>query len=177
MQNIWPTQKQILNCVSIYGDPRDQHDKSRPSARWESENLVYVQAPFNMFFARQKLTRGCKVHRHCAESLGRIFGNLMDAANGNQEELDYWGVTHYGGGHIFRLMTGGRSLSMHSFGCAIDLDPPRNGWKDRTPRFREFPQVLNAFREEGWRWGGDWNGNGRSDDERQCDGMHWQATR
>ena len=78
----------------------------------------------------------------------------------------------------FKTMTGNsRTLSMHSYGCAIDLDPARNGWKDRTPRFAQFPQVLAAFRSEGWKWGGDWNGNGSSADERQADGMHWQATR
>jgi hypothetical protein len=48
---------------------------------------------------------------------------------------------------------------------------------DRTPRFAEFPEVLKAFADEGWRWGGDWNGNGSSADERMADGMHWQATR
>lgn len=172
----WPKQAEVLALRSVYGNPRNPRDPAKSSPNWEVANLVYVKAPFAMFFGGKVLSRGCKVHRHCAASLGRIFGNLMDAAGGRQEELDWWGVTNYGGGHNFRLMTGGRSLSMHSFGCAIDLDPPRNGWKDRTPRFLEFPEVLKAFREERWRWGGDWDGDGTSADERFADGMHWQAT-
>ncbi len=44
---------------------------------------------------------------------------------------------------------------MHSYGCAVDLDPVNNGLSDRTPRFAQFPQVLQAFADEGWKWGGD----------------------
>lgn len=173
--NNWPRQSEVLANTSVYGNPRGRNGLASPT--WEAANLTYVKAPFAMFFAGQRLTKGCKVHKHCAPSLKKIFTNLMDAANSNQEELDYWGVTIYGGGHVFRLMRGGSKLSMHSYGCAIDLDPERNAMYDKTPRFANFPSVLSSFRAEGWTWGGDWNGNGSSADERMADGMHWQATR
>jgi hypothetical protein len=118
-----------------------------------------------------------RVHKHCAQSLLRVLNNLKDAAKGKQKILDHWGVSIFGGVVAYRLMRGGNRLSIHSYGAAIDLDPARNGMYDRTPRFAEFPEVLKAFADEGWRWGGDWNGNGSSADERMADGMHWQATR
>lgn len=173
----WPTQASVLAGTSPYGNPRSRTDPAKSSAAWEAQNLTYVVAPFRMFYAGKPLSRGMKVHKHCADSTDRIMQALWRAARQEQDTIDEWGMSIYGGGHVFRLMTGGRSLSMHSYGCALDFDPPRNGWKDRTPRFRQFPAVLDAFAREGWKWGGDWDGDGRSDDERYCDGMHWQATR
>lgn len=170
----WPTQSEVLSNASVYGDPRGR-DRTRMSPQWEAANIVYIAPPFRMTYAGQKVPR-IRVHRHCAESLGRVLQNLSDAAKGKQATLDHWGVSIFGGCVMYRLMRGGDRLSIHSYGAAIDLDPARNSLGDRTPRFAEFPEVLAAFRAEGWRWGGDWNGNGLSSDEPRADGMHWQAT-
>lgn len=72
----------------------------------------------------------------------------------------------YGGGYNFRLMRRSTRLSLHSWGCAVDFDPARNGFGDTTPHFEHFPAVLNAFANQGWTWGGKWS---------KPDGMHWQA--
>ena len=171
----WPSQADVLRYASPYGDPRGR-TVGVGSAAWESANLVYVKAPFKMTYAGQAVTKGMRVHRYCAASLGRVMANLLDAARGDQATLDLWGVSIYSGAHNFRLMRGLNSLSMHSFGCAIDFDQSRNSLGDATPRFAQFPAVLAAFADEKWRWGGDWNGNGLTTDERRPDGMHWQAT-
>lgn len=171
----WPTQAAVLSNKSIFGDPRGR-DPSRPSPAWERMNIVYIRPPFQMTYAGAPIPR-IRVHRHCADSLLRVFGELKKAAGGKQETLDHWGVTIFGGCVQYRLMRGLNTLSIHSYGAAIDLDPVRNGLGDRTPRFAAFPEVLRAFDTEGWRWGGDWNGNGSSLDERRADGMHWQATK
>ncbi len=171
----WPTQAEVLSNRSVYGDPRGK-DRTRMSPTWELKNIVRITPPFRMTYAGQPITRGIRVHRHCADSLLRVLNNLHRAAKGKQETLDHWGVSIFGGVVDYRLMRGANSLSIHSYGAAIDLDPARNGLYDRTPRFAEFPEVLDAFAMEGWRWGGDWNGNGSSADERKADGMHWQAT-
>jgi hypothetical protein len=177
--NAWPSQSEVLSNKSIFGDPRGK-DRTRMSAKWEADNIVYITPPFRMTYAGQPVKR-IRVHRRCAESLGRVLQRLLDAATkvdpkNPQKVLDHWGVSIFGGCVMYRLMRGGSSPSIHSYGAAIDLDPARNGLSDRTPRFAEFPQVLAAFKAEGWRWGGDWNGNGSSADERRADGMHWQAT-
>lgn len=171
----WPTQALVLSNKSPYGDPRGR-DHSVMSPTWELKNIVRITPPFAMTYAGKQITKGIRVHRHCADSLLRVLNNLKFAAKGKQETLDHWGVSIFGGVVQYRLMRGGNSLSIHSYGAAIDLDPARNGLYDKTPRFAEFPEVLDAFATEGWRWGGDWSGNGSSADERKADGMHWQAT-
>ena len=170
----WPTQKDVLNNISVYGNPMGK-DPAKSSVKWEAQNLVYIAPPFIMTYAGKAVSR-IRVHRYCAMSLERILRSLFVAAKEKQATLDHWGVSIFGGCMNYRLMRGGDKLSMHSYGCAIDLDPSRNSLSDRTPRFAEFPEVLRAFDDEDWIWGGDWNGNGSSADERRADGMHWQAT-
>lgn len=172
--NLWPRQSLVLEGTSVYGNPKGKGGGA-PSPAWEAANLVMMAAPWAMMMGDIKITR-FRVHKQCQASLGRVFANLKQSAGGDYKTLSAWGVTKFGGAYNYRLMRGGSNLSMHSYGCAIDLDPANNGLGDSTPRFAEFPRVLAAFADEGWLWGGDWNGNGSTADERRCDGMHWQAT-
>ena len=167
----WPTQRE---CDNFYGNPRGRNP-SQPSATWESQNLTFITPPFKMYYDGKLVTK-IKVHKKCADAFSRVFNNLLVAANGSQTILDEWGVTKFGGSYNFRLMRNGTALSMHSYGCAIDLDPANNGLGDKTPRFANYPQVLKAFKDEGATWGGDWNGDGIQNDT-PADGMHWQFAR
>ena len=74
----------------------------------------------------------------------------------------------------YRLVSGSRKLSDHSFGKAIDINPlfnpfvkrkkvsPENGkmYIDRNLQEEGMIQkndcVVNAFKSRGWYWGGDW---------------------
>jgi hypothetical protein len=136
------------------------------SPAWEAANITTIVPPFRMTYAGTPIKR-IRVHKHCAASLSKVLQNLLNAANGKQATLDHWGVSIFGGVVAYRLMRGGSRLSIHSYGAAIDLDPARNGLGDSTPRFANFPEVLKAFADEGWTWGGKWA---------RADGMHWQAT-
>ena len=169
----WPRQSEVLAYKSPYGDPRGRY--GMPSKVWQSTNLTYVAVPFAMRMADMKISR-IAIHKHCAQSLARILAALKTAASGSQETLEEWGVTRFGGSFNYRPMRGSTTLSMHAFGCAIDLDPANNFLGDATPRFARYPQVLDAFKAEGWTWGGDWDGDGTNADQRVHDGMHWQAT-
>lgn len=171
----FPTQAQVLSYKSVYGDPRGPGG-AVVSKKWFADNITYIKPPFKMNMGDIAITR-IAFHKYAAPALSRVLVNLHDLANGSQKELIHWGVTKFAGTFNYRPMRGLASLSMHSFAAAIDFDPANNSLGDKTPRFAEFPQVLKAFADEGFMWGGDWNGNGRTDDERRCDGMHWQATR
>ena len=66
------------------------------------------------------------------------------------------------------------------FGHAVDLAPvPVRGqipWEDK-PKFWAIRNAMFAAAHElgvGLRWGGDWNSNGRSDDETFYDGPHFE---
>ncbi|MEI7507846.1 MAG: M15 family metallopeptidase [Flavobacterium sp.] len=102
--------------------------------------------------------------------MSRIFDAIWLASDKNQKIIDDWGVSVFSGSYNYRVMRGGNVLSMHAYGCAIDLDAPRNWFHDQNPHFEKVPQVLRAFEDEGWTWGGSWSG-------RSKDGMHFQAAR
>lgn len=178
---IWPTQSEVLGGNSIYGNPRNKKDPTKPSAAWEAANITTIAPPFRMTYAGVAIKK-IRVNKHCAASLARILDSLLAMAkrlrpSDPQGLLDESGASIFGGVVMYRLMRGGNSLSIHSWGAAIDLDPARNGLYDKTPNFANYPWVISAFKDEGWLWGGDWNGNGSSADERKADGMHFQATR
>ena len=161
---MWPLQSQ---CEAFYGNPRGRNGQA--SGPWESTNLVRITPPFKIYFAGKPVS-SLRIHNKCAESLTRIFNALWEAAGHDQKKLDEAGVTAFGGSYNFRLMRGSNVLSMHSYGCAIDLDPARNGFHDQHPHFANYPWVVKCFKDEGWTWGGDWAG-------RSKDGMHFQAAR
>jgi len=169
-----PTQSDVLAGRSIYGDPRGRNP-SVVSPGWYARNMVLLPVPFRMTYAGKPM-RGLMFHRAAAPHFARFFDLLMAEAKGRQETLDHWGVSINGGSFNYRLMRGLNTLSMHSYGCALDLDPARNGLGDATPRFAEFPEVVRAFRASGLCWGADWDGDGSSADQRRHDGMHLQAT-
>lgn len=157
----WPSQ---AGRNAFYGDPRGK-DPQKPSAIWERANIVSIVPPYQMTYAG-KAIKSIRVHKKVAESLLRVLNAIWLASGKNQARVDFWGASVYGGAYNYRLTRGGNSLSSHSWGCAIDLDPARNGFGDSTPNFAKVPEVLKAFADEGWTWGGKWS---------KPDGMHWQA--
>lgn len=161
----WPLQSQ---CDSFYGNPRGKNGSA--ASAWEKANLTLRRSPFRMTFAGEAI-KGMRIHRKCADSLGRVLGKIWELSGHDQKKIDAWGVSIYGGAYNFRVMRGGSSLSMHSWGCAIDLDPARNAFHDQHGHFcgSDIP-VVAAFEAEGWTWGGRWEG-------RSCDPMHFQAAR
>ncbi len=90
-------------------------------------------------------------------------------------------------GYTFKPNTGGpgtwnwrknanapESLSLHSFGVAIDFNPKQNGnypkWKKEHPGVpcpTDLPaSLINGMRSSGFRWGGDY--------KTACDAMHFE---
>lgn len=163
---LWPKQSE---CDAFYGNPRGLGDE--PSLRWEAANIIRISAPFVLRYDGKPVS-GIRVHKKCAEAYGRVFARIWEAAGHDQAVIDRWGASIYGGAYNYRLMRGSSALSMHSWGCAIDLDPDENAFHDITPRFASAPQsaVVSAFEAEGAIWGGRWSG-------RSCDGMHFQFAR
>lgn len=158
----WPNQS---GCDAYYGNPRGRN--GRPSPAWEAANLTTIKPPYRMTYAGKPIS-SIRIHKKCAASLERILNAIWMASGKKQSVVNAWGANIYGGAYNYRLMRGGNSLSMHSWGCAIDLDPARNGYGDSTPHFAAVPEVLKAFADEGWEWGGPWS---------KADGMHFQAAR
>ena len=159
----WPRQSE---CDSYYGNPRGKN--GGPSAAWEAENLVYVAAfdlPFILYYDGKPVTR-VRVHKKVRDAFLRVLNRIWEASGKSQAKVDEWGMSKYAGCYLFRNKRAGHTLSMHSYGCAFDFDPANNGFRDATPRFARYPEVLKAWATEGAVWGGDW--------KTSPDGMHWQ---
>lgn len=155
------------DCDEFYGNPRGRN--GQPSPKWMSENLVKVIPPYQMFYAGQPI-KSFQMHKKCAADTVRALELINQAAKGSKNLLTESGANVFGGSFNFRLMRGGNRLSMHSWGCAIDLDPANNALHDETPKFAKYPFVIEAFEKVGAVWGGRWAG-------RSCDGMHFQFAR
>jgi len=159
----WPKQSQMDD---FYGNPRGKGDKASPA--WEAANLVSIPAkelPFIIYY-NGVAVRSIRVHRKVRDAFLRVLNRIWVAAGKSQAKVDEWGMSKFAGCNMFRLKRSGITLSTHSYACAFDFDPANNGFRDPTPRFANYPEVLAAWKAEGATWGGDWKGN--------TDGMHWQ---
>lgn len=158
----WPKQS---DAIQFYGDPRGRNGQA--SAKWEKENLVLARVPWKIYTSwDKKAMSGIKMHKKCAESLERVLLSIWNYVERSQRNIAHMGLDLCGGGYSYRVMRGGNTLSMHSYGCAVDFDPARNGYGDDSPYLERFPAVIERFEREGWVWGGRWE---------KKDGMHFQA--
>ena len=140
--NNWPKQSA---ADAFYGTPRGFNGKA--SVLWKAQCLTHVTPPFAMNFAGAPVTR-MMIHRKCADSLSRVLQAIWVASSQSQKKIDAWGVSEFGGSFNFRLMRGSNNLSMHAYGCAIDLAPRRFAMGHTSPKF--CGDVLQAFGDEGW---------------------------
>lgn len=162
----WPTQS---NAADFYGaNLKISKGVAGPDPNWEKVNLVSVLLPWKAVAAwDQSITiKSLRVHTKTAESLACVLGKIWCDFGKSQKAIEVAGMHLIGGGYNWRQMRGKARLSMHAYGCAVDFDPARNGLGDPTPEMDL--RVVEAFKAEGWVWGGDWSPQSR-------DGMHFQA--
>jgi hypothetical protein len=161
----WPKARELK---SHYGDPDAGHD-GLPDRMWEVENLERFAPPYGMVLAwdKTKKLNSITCHKKCASSLLKVLENIQDHY-GTQEKIEEARMHLFGGAYNFRLMRGSTKLSMHSYGCAIDLDPEANpmGLQYRESSGMMRGAVVKIFEAEGWRWGGLW---------KRPDAMHFEA--
>ena len=157
----WPHQSE---CDAFYGNPRGRNGQASPS--WEKANLVPVIPPFQMTYAGSPI-KSFKVHTKCAAAMLAALKTINDICGGDKAKLSACGINIFAGSYNYRLMRGSNHLSMHSYGCAIDFDPARNGFHIPVTNFEKFPFVIKAFEDQGAVWGGRWSAASR-------DGMHFQ---
>jgi hypothetical protein len=157
----WPRDPQELDA--FYGDPRGSGGGPNPA--WEAENLVTFTFPW-----RIKGPQSYRIHKKVRASLLRVL-NAIDSFYGHdQRRIESHHLHETGGTYVFRTNRNNpRALSNHSRGIAIDLapdqNPNRSAWVEDATHLPRF--VIQAFKAEGWRWGGDFN--------KTKDAMHFEA--
>lgn len=97
-----------------------------------------------------------------AENLKKAFNLISEAAKSKPSILAY--VTPISGTFNYRVISGTSRLSAHAYGIAIDLRSNSSDYwkwvsKDKgSKRIASYPnEVVKAFEENGFVWGGKWN--------------------
>lgn len=143
----WP-HDDTASLTAFYGKPGTR------------SNLVLVVPPWQMTFEGRPI-KGVQIHKKCAESLKRVFAEIAEADEIPPE------VTIFDGSFADRSVRGSTRASCHAFGAAIDLDAEHNPMNTRGYKGTMPELVVDAFKREGWFWGGDFKS--------RKDPMHFQA--
>src|ERR1043166_3966227 len=158
----WPRDPQELDA--FYGDPRGPGGGATPA--WEAANLVTFAFPWRIKGSAQ----GGRIHRKVKPSLDRVLAAIWDQVGREQTAIAAHHLDEFGGSYVFRVNRNDPSrLSNHARGIAIDLapeeNPNRQAWVEDATHLPRF--VIEAFKAEGWRWGGDFSTT--------KDAMHFEA--
>jgi len=132
--------------------------------------LVYITLPYKMRIAwdRKNYATRIQCHKLIADKLLAVFNDLL--SHYGYDEIVRLGIDLYGGCFNYRFMRGSTTtLSRHSWGTAIDLDPDRNLLHEtaKTARFArpEYKPMIDVFYKHGF------VGLGPEQDR---DWMHWE---
>jgi hypothetical protein len=121
------------------------------------DSLVRLTSPYPLVIAWDP---GVKIksflcHEKVHDSLLTCLQTILKFY-GSAEKVSEARMDLFGGCYNDRNRRGGRTLSTHAWGAAIDLDPVRNGrGKPYKKDAGMIPiEVVNIFEDAGWTWGG-----------------------
>lgn len=114
-----------------------------------------------------------QIHRDLLEDLARVEEDLQNRMKTDRELASFVRTLERVDGYNFRKIAGTETLSVHSYGTAVDLILKRTGGKqiywlwtlDSGVKFYEVPyekrfspplSFIDAFEKEGFIWGGKW---------------------
>lgn len=161
----------------MFGNPANSDGTLNEA--WEGENIRKIAPPdgWQLFYQGDTglvLVSGIRLHRLLEDSFHAVLDDIWSRAVaelGSAEDpaairdwLHSRRLDQHGGGFNFRPITGGRRLSLHSYGIAIDWDP------DNNPRKKPLTFSLPEW------WYGVWADHGWKDGRsfRTPDPMHVQ---
>lgn len=149
----WPSSDRA-SIEAFFGKPGDE------------SQLVSFDFPFPTYYGGKVVTRS-RCHRKVRDSLLRALTMIGQQHGHDRAVMEE--AEDYGGIYNFRPKRGASSLSLHSWGIAIDLDADDNSFRASWPLQADMPlEIMEAFAREGWLSAGAFWG---------YDAMHFQATR
>ena len=113
------------------------------SGAWEAANLKYVT-----LHTGQRV----RLHNKVADEFVTLFAEACLKGAYTPRSVQTYVPRH-------TLWDAAKSISLHSYGIAIDFDPElnHNGAAPGTARLDSAPGFVQVFRDAGWAWGGDWH--------------------
>jgi len=134
---VWPPQSGVRQVFGAPGNPRCTAGKAR------------LPIPFRIAWDLDQKVSSFSCHELVADPLTEIFAKAV--AKYGEAQYRKLGLDLFGGCYNLRLMRGGSSYSMHSWGIAVDLDPARNQLKwgrDKAqfakPEYDDFWDIVEA---------------------------------
>ena len=162
--NAWPRET-VAALNAFYGDPRGHGGEA--SSSWSALNLVMWIPPYPIFYSDEDRTplHHLRVHKKCIATFDAAFKDVLGSLG--HEYIKTHRLDVSGGTFCYRVQRGGSRLSVHSWGCAIDMDPGRNPFPHRWEADRgmidlQFARILQKH-------GFDWRGSAGDNDP-----MHFQ---
>ncbi|MEI7842998.1 MAG: M15 family metallopeptidase [Gallionellaceae bacterium] len=152
MTNTWPKQD-FSSMVTYYGNV--------------GENTVKLILPYPMRLSwdTTKTIHTLTCHAKVHDSLGRILADILKHY-GSEDNVKAARMDLFGGCLNVRKVRGGNAWSIHSWGCAIDLDPDHNTMQMHREQAAMPKEVIDIFKKENWVSMGE---------ARNFDFMHFQA--
>lgn len=150
----WPTQSEVRSGKSIFGAPGRETE------------LTPVLPPYPLLY-EGKPVRALRVHRLIAPHVLAALREVL--AHYGQAELHRLGLDRYSGSYNYRSTSGGKALSMHAWGIALDFATEQNSYSVRAPRASLSHPDCTA-------WWQIWEAHGATSlgRERDYDWMHLQ---
>jgi hypothetical protein len=132
---------------------------------WQASFLTRIKPPFTMYYDKKPMKAGILVNKMCAEAMMAAFTEIWDKCDQDEAKVAATGASDFGGCFNIRAIAGSNSYSNHSWACAIDLSPGTNGFGKGKGTLSTI--VVDAFKRQGFRWGGDYKG--------RTDPMHFEG--
>jgi hypothetical protein len=133
-------------CFKKYGDP------------YKESSMILWIVPKDLQVG--KIPKRIYCNKDMVAPLSHAFCNIID--RGYINELVTWN-----GCFIIRKKRGGSSMSLHSWGIAIDVNAATNQMGQKPTLSAGF---VKCFTDAGFDWGGYWKGA-------SIDGMHFQLAK
>lgn len=154
---IWPTQAEVRKGNSRFGQPGNE------------SALTSITPPYPLFYEGQPV-RTIRVHNAIALHVQQALREIL--SHYGENTIHRLGLDLYGGCYNYRSTSGGKALSMHAWGIALDFAPESNAYSYHAPRATLSSQECEA-------WWQIWESHGAVSLGRECDydWMHLQFAR
>ena len=160
----WPHEDSAaLNAY--YGNPRGAH-ADEASTGWEAANLIRWVPVYPMYYSDGAMTplKTLRIHKLCFNAFEAAFQDVLKTLGHDYIAAHRLNIS--GGTYCFRLQRGGTRLSVHAWGCAIDMDPGHNPF---PAKWTGGPMIDAKFAAILQKHGFGWRGAPGDDDP-----MHFQ---
>lgn len=116
---MWPTQSEVRKGTTRFGSPGNE------------ALLTHISPPYTLYYEGRAVS-SIRVHQAIALHVQNALREVL--AHYGEAEIERLGLNQFGGCYNYRSTTGGKSLSMHAWGIALDFSPAQNAYKVKAPR-------------------------------------------